>query len=153
MKERDEIGFVARHYSKERFHTDEAWKRLGIGGAPWWRRAKVAAAVGATIFLSATAALVYHQYGIESSESGVKDEMERVLPGYAVSVIDFENTPLPQVIERIRKVYGVEIADVPEDAGEYSLSLHYSGNAYDLVEIINDTLGTEMKVEEQNTAE
>lgn len=65
-----------------------------------------------------------------------------------VKVIDFENTPLPEVVERIKEVYGVDVSGVPADAAGYRLSLHYQGEADDLISVINDILGTDMKIEE-----
>ena len=66
-----------------------------------------------------------------------------------VRVVDFENAPLPVVVERIREVYGVEVSGLPQDADDYVLSLHYEGTPVDLVDTINDILGTEMTVEEK----
>ena len=63
-----------------------------------------------------------------------------------VKVVDFENAPLPVVVERIREVYGVEVDGLPENADDYVLSLHYEGTPVDLVDTINDLLSTEMTV-------
>ena len=67
---------------------------------------------------------------------------------YVVRAIDFDDTPLPVVVARIREVYGVDVAGMPADAAKYRLTLHYEGNVADLVESINEILGTQMTVEE-----
>ena len=142
-----EIMFVARHYRKECFSVEKGWRRLGIGVASKWWRLRVAAAVAATIVLSATAAVIYRHYAtLEPVESVATNEVQQTeIP--AVKVIDFENTPLTEVVERIRETYGVEVRNVPENADSYRLSLHYEGTAEDLVDTINDILYTEMEVE------
>lgn len=63
-----------------------------------------------------------------------------------VRVIDFENAPLPVVVDKISRTYDVEITGLPESPDDYKLSLHYEGTASDLVETINEILGTEMTV-------
>ena len=63
-----------------------------------------------------------------------------------VRVIDFEEAPLTDVVEKIREVYGVEVVGLPANPGQYTLSLHYEGSAIDLVETINDILDTDMTV-------
>ena len=62
-------------------------------------------------------------------------------------MIDFENATLPAVVAKIKEVYGVEVVNLPESADEYKLSLHYEGTAADLVDTINETLGTDIKVQ------
>lgn len=146
MDEKD-ITFVARRYRKGRFSVNAGWRRLGIVGSQSWRYMRVAAAVAAMVVLTATAALIYHQYAWEPTETVVEQPAER--QGIdVVKVIDFENTPLTFVVEKIEEVYGVEVTNVPDNADEYNLSLHYEGNAVDLVMTINDILGTQMQVEQ-----
>lgn len=69
-------------------------------------------------------------------------------PKEVVKVIDFENTPLPVVVDKIEEVYGVEVTGLPENAEEYRLSLHYEGNPVELVETINDILDIKMAIKE-----
>ena len=142
-----EIMFVARHYRKGCFSVEKGWRRLGIGITSKWWWLRVAAAVAATIVLSATAAVIYRHYAtLAPTESVAANEVQPTeIP--VVKVIDFENTPLTEVVERIRETYGVEVRNVPENADSYRLSLHYEGTAEDLVDTINDILYTEMEVE------
>ncbi len=146
MDEKD-IMFVVRHYRSGCFSTDKGWRRLGIDVRGRWWRLRVAAAVVATIVLSATAAVLYRHYTIADRVEPVMTLDEGVTDKDAIKVIDFENTPLTEVVERIRVTYGVEVLNVPENAESYRLSLHYEGTAEDLVDTINDILYTDMEVE------
>ena len=65
-----------------------------------------------------------------------------------VRVIDFEEAPLTEVVQKIKDVYGVEVTNLPTDPDQYLLSLHYEGSALDLVDTINDILDIEMTVEQ-----
>jgi len=149
MENEGNIRFVARHYRKGRFDAESAWWRLGMVPVQGvWRRFRVAAAVGGAIFLTATAAVLYHAYHpVESPSEVVAPTVES--PSEIVEIVDFENAPLPIVIQRIREVYGVEVGNIPADADAYVLSLRYEGTAADLVDTINDILGTQMTVEER----
>lgn len=148
MKDNKEIQYIASRYKRGMFSVDKGWKRLGIAPSYIWRRYRVAAAVAGAIFLSATAALIYRQYNASDSFV-VPDQVEQTMaPAYVSRVIDFENTPLPVVLERITEVYGVEIINVPDDVDKYTLSLHYEGTPLDLIETINDILGTQMMIVE-----
>lgn len=140
-----EIQFVVKRYRNGKFSVVKGWERLNIRPASIWRRARIAAAVISVVILSATASVIYHHYNLHT-EASAPETIERTVTADAVKVIDFENTPLPVVISKIKEVYGVEVINVPEDAADYRLSLHYEGNAADLVTAINEILGTQMAV-------
>lgn len=106
----------------------------------------MAAAVAGVVALTAVAAVVWRQYSTVPHSEQPQIEQVTVPAIEAVKVIDFENAPLPTVVAKIREVYGVEVANVPDNAEDYRLSLHYEGNVVDLVAAINDILGTEMEV-------
>ncbi len=124
------------------------WRRLGIGGGMIWRRFRVAAAVAAIIVVSATAAVVYRQYHVADD---VRDTVTApvVSPLEEVRVIDFDNASLEDVVNKIEATYGVEVSNLPADGEQYALSLHYQGNPAELIEVINEILGTEMTVSER----
>ena len=103
-----EIGFVARHYREGLFSVKDGWRRLGIGMSVRMRRYRVAAAVSAVVVLSASAAIIYHEYRSESVPQQT-ETVKRVNPMAEVKVIDFENAPLPEVIGEIETVYGVRV--------------------------------------------
>lgn len=147
MEHDKDIRFVARHFRKGLFDADTAWRRMGLmPGGGFWRLYRVAAAVAGALFLTATAAVLYHEYRPVESPSGIVAPSAKAPEG--VRLVDFENAPLPVVIQRIREVYGVEVGNIPPEADKYVLSLRYEGTASDLVETINDILGTRMIVEE-----
>lgn len=143
-----EVDFIARRYKKGRFSPDAGWRRLGIAPISIWRRYRVAAAVAATVILSATAAIVYKEYRMdEVPQQAVPVKITSPLK--EVKVIDFENAPLPEVVKKIETVYGVKVEGVPASPEEYVLSLHYEGTPTDLISVINDILETEMTVSEK----
>lgn len=145
--ENKEIDFVARHYRKGRFSAASGWRRLGIAPISWWKRYRVAAAIAGAVVISATAAIIYKEYGTEASQPEVI--VTTAGPLNEVKVIDFENAPLPVVVEKIESVYGVRVEGMPESPEKYSISLHYDGTPTDLVSAINDILGTQMTVAEK----
>lgn len=143
-----DIEFVARHYRRGRFSPTAGWRRLGLGHGRLAARFRVAAAIAVAVILTATAAVVYHEYGY-SADTREPAVSSVASPLVEVRVIDFEDAPLQQVVEKIEAVYSVKVCNVPEDADHLSLSLHYEGNPSDLVEEINEILGTEMTVTEK----
>lgn len=146
--EQKEIDFIARHYRKDRFRADTGWHRLGIVSFSNRKRFRIAAAVAATVIISATAAIIYHEYHpIDIPEQIVT--YPEISPLTEVKVIDFENASLFDVVKKIETVYDVKIENMPEQCNEYQLSLHYEGNPIELIEVINDILGTNMTVEEK----
>lgn len=147
MNEDNNIEFIAKHYRKGKFNADRGWKRLGIAGRFWnWKRISAAAVVGVVV-VSAAAFAVYENYFAETT-SQQQEIINTVTPAYMVKAIDFENAPLPRVIESIENTYEVRISNIPDDAEDYNLSLHYEGNAFELVETINDILDIDLKIEE-----
>lgn len=143
-----EIGFIARHYREGMFSVKNGWRRLGIGMSVRMRRYRIAAAVSAVVVLSASAAIIYHEYRGESEPQHVQT-VQTVNPMAEVKVIDFENAPLPEVVEKIESVYGVKVMGMPESPEHYELSLHYEGTPTDLISTINEILGTQMTVTEK----
>lgn len=144
----EEIDFIARRYRKGRFSPDAGWRRLGISKSQGWRKFRVAAAVSATILLSATAAILYNDH-YTADEPLQSMPVETISPMETSRIIDFENAPLPEVVMQIESVYGVRVEGVPESPEEYVLSLHYEGTPADLISVINDILGTQMTVMEK----
>lgn len=149
MEENKDIQYIAKHYRKGLFVTEPALRRIKSTGRPWWTPAKIAAASIAVVVMSATAAVLIHNSSISEPSTPTEQIETPVMPAKAVvRVIDFEETPLTVVVAEIKNVYGVEVIDLPENADEYKLSLHYEGSATDLVETINAILDTDMKIKE-----
>lgn len=142
------IGFVARHYREGLFSVKDGWRRMGIGMSVRMRRYRIAAAVSAVVVLSASAAIIYHEYRAESVPEQA-ETVQTVNPMAEVKVIDFEKAPLPEVIGQIETVYGIRVEGMPESPEHYELSLHYEGTPTDLISTINEILGTQMTVTEK----
>lgn len=144
----EDIKFIADRYRPGRFNADKGWSRLGIGISFKWKRFRMAAAIAGFLFLSASAAFVYNRYYSSASDNMevVNSQEIQESPVLIVRVIDFEDTPLPIVIDKIKEMYGVDISNIPSNVNDFRLSLHYEGNANDLIETINDILGTDMTV-------
>lgn len=121
---------------------------MGIAPVSIWRRYRVAAAVAATVILSATATVLYREYRMDD-EPKQAAPVVTVNPLEVVKVIDFEDTPLPEVIKKIESVYNVKIDNIPDNPEDYELSLHYEGTPADLISVINDILETQMTVAEK----
>ena len=101
-----------------------------------------------TVILSATATILYREFNVKDvPQQSVP--VEAVNPLAEVKVIDFENAPLRDVVEKIESVYGVKVEGLPSPADGYVLSLHYEGTPAELIGVINDILGTEMTVTEK----
>lgn len=153
MDDKD-IKFVTRHWRKGAFSTDKAWNRLGIGRVSTrsgfrWTKSRIAAAVAAVVVLGATAAIVIRQSAYAPApeiETAQESSFETRVA--AVKVIEFDNAPLSDVADEIRKVYGIEVTGLPEDADSIRLSLRYEGNVRGLVESINEILDTNLKIKE-----
>lgn len=146
----NDIKFVARHYRKGLFATDKALRRMGIRRFSLWTPAKIAAASVALVVLSATAAVIIRKAYMAPESPAVAAPSQAAAPIVAeIKAIDFENAPLPAVVDKIKEVYGVEIDNMPENAKDYTLSLHYEGTAADLVGTINEILGTDLSIREK----
>ncbi|MDE6097551.1 MAG: hypothetical protein K2L80_00545 [Muribaculaceae bacterium] len=146
-KIKDNIGFVARHYRRGAFSARTAWSRMALAPVPLWRRLKVAASIAAILALAVSAAVVIRHQTVD-----IRQETQTEIPATAseataqIKTIDFDNVPLTTVLDRIREVYGAEVVNLPENADEIRLTLHYEGTAADLVDTINEILGTELEV-------
>ncbi|MDE5791496.1 MAG: hypothetical protein K2H96_09760 [Muribaculaceae bacterium] len=148
MKDND-IDFVAKHYCKGAFSTEKALHRMGFVIRDRWKAFRIAVAVVSIVAVTAVASIVIHnEYVSKENAQEIIVKPAREIDLKAVRSIDFENAPLPVVIEEIKTVYGVEVAGLPEEAEAYHLTLHYEGNAVDLVETINEILDTKLTVKE-----
>lgn len=144
-----DIMFVAQHYRRGLFKTSQALRRVKGTDAVWWTRSRIAAAAVVAVIFTATAALIIHNSYFVETDSQATYRQDIVQPeADIVRAIDFEGAPLTAVVDRIREVYGVEVVNLPENADELHLSLHYEGSAAELIETINDILDTDMKIAE-----
>lgn len=148
-KMNESVEFVARYYRAGAFSARRGWRELGLTSRQWWRT-RWAAAAAVVVALTATAGIYAY---IVSSPSEVRQPeavpvTESVTPiGEVSRKIEFADTPLADVVKEIERVYEVRVANLPEK-GDYRLTLSYEGTAKDLVETINELLGTRLRIEE-----
>lgn len=144
--ENKEIRFIAKHYKKGLFAVEPALRRIRPAASRWWTRSRIAAAcIGAVILTASATLFVHHKYFVSPP---VEMQPSSLPAAHIVRAIDFEDAPLPVVVAKIKEVYGIDVVNLPDNAEEYSLSLHYEGSASDLVDTINDILDTEMYIME-----
>lgn len=146
MKSDNNIKFVASRYRKGAFSTEKAWRRMGLVSQSWWSRSKIAAAVAAIVFMSATAAIIVHRYYLPDSPAAETVIVQEESQTKVIKVINFDNADLTTVVTEIKKVYGVEVVNLPEGAASCHLTLHYEGNVCDLIERINEILDTNLEI-------
>lgn len=148
----ESIEFVTMYYCKGAFDPDRSLRMIRfLPAVPWWRRrGVVAAAIGGALVASA-AVFTYIVPDREADERQQTEQVttpstEKTAPVAEVKKIEFVDAPLSRVVEEIESVYSVKVTNVPVD-GDYRLTLSYEGTAEDLVETINDLLGTRLAVE------
>lgn len=150
-KTEESIDFVTLYYCKGAFDADRALRMIRfLPAVPWWRRrGVVAAAIGGALVASAAV----FTYIVPDREEGGNLPTEQVVTpavetpaATEVKKIEFADAPLARVVEEIERVYNVKVTNLPA-GGDYRLTLSYEGTAEDLVETINDLLGTNLAVE------
>ena len=143
-----EIDFIARHYKARLFNTDRVLRKIKPTIRKVWSWQRIAAASCIIIVLGATAALLIQNSYYSDQPIEIENTQSPVMPLDSISmVIDFDDTPLPIVIDQINLVYGIEIGNIPVNAEDYRLSLHYEGNVIDLIDSINEILGINLEIE------
>lgn len=143
-----EIDFIAKYYKEGLFNTDKTLRRIKPALRKVWSWPRIAAAASIIFVLGAAAALLIRNTYYSKQTEEIEKTSAPKIPLESISkVIDFDDTPLPIVIERINSVYDVDVINIPVEANEYRLSLHYEGNVLDLLETINEILGTDLEIE------
>lgn len=146
MSFKKDVEFVARFYKSGLFTIEPTLYRIKGFRKKIWTLQKLAAISSIVIAIGATAAiLITNSYN--SKEIGTEAPgIEKTSPILVSRVIDFDDAPLTAVVEQINLIYGVEVHNIPTNADELYISLHYEGTALDLVETLNEILGTNMKI-------
>lgn len=145
----DNIDFIARNYRHGCFDTEKALRQI----KPQYtfsRIRKWMTAACVTLVILGAGAFVLINNGYLFTNNDTDTQVEKILSKdlNVVKVIDFDDVPLTRVVVSIKEIYGVEVINLPENAAAIRLSLHYSGNVSDLIETINEILGTELKIKE-----
>jgi hypothetical protein len=143
----ESLDFVARHYRRGAFDTASGLRRLGFRRRPAILR-RVAVIAGA-VALTASALFVgyYNFYAPDGTDSALQSAPPAGTPvaePMKVVRLEFSNASLSEVTDEICRVYGVTLANIPIE--DYRLTLSHEGNAYDLVETINELLGTDIVI-------
>ena len=142
-----EIDFIAGYYKEGLFNVGKALKKIRPVGRRVWTWQRIAAASFIIIVLGATAAVLIRNSYHSNPSVEIENTVSPAIPLESISkVIDFDDVPLPVVIEQINMVYDVEVTNIPQEANEYRLSLHYEGNVMDLLETINEILGINLEI-------
>lgn len=150
MKDED-IDFIVEHFHDGVFSPVTGWRmlqpRLGIRR----KRLGIAAAAAAVIALSASAAVFLHYKAYRHDTlielSMVDDkQMEGSLNSKTIVI---ENSSLTEVVETIESEFDVRIGNLPPNSEEYVLTLRFEGTIEELVSAINETLGTQLTIEEK----
>lgn len=148
MSFQKDIEFIAKHYKKGLFSIEPALYRIKGFKKKIWTFPKVAAISSVVIAIGATAAILitnsYNQKGI-GTEIPVIEKSSQELVSH---IIDFDDVPLTTVVEQINIIYKVEVDNMPVNAEEIYVSIHYEGTAIDLIETLNEILGTNLKIKE-----
>lgn len=148
MKYDKNIDFVAQHYRENSFSVDKAWQRTGIA-VHSRRKWKTAAAVAILTAVSASAGIYLYM----NSSTPAQQETPASIPANElsakISIIDFENTPLPLIIDEIERVYKVKIEGISIADNDKKITIHYEGNLDSLLKAINEIADTNLRVAEQ----
>ena len=149
----DSMQFVASHYRKGAFDVSRDWKALHLKSG-WLRRHTGAAALLGGILLASAAGISYRLLSHEEPTTPVPIEnnvtiIDTPLASEEAHRIEFADASLEEVADSIHKIYGVTLTGLPAP-GSYRLTLSYEGNAEDLVNAINDILGTSISISSES---
>lgn len=152
------LDFVLRHYRRGALSAKKAWQQLDIPESKphlldifAGRRAAAAACVAAV--LTASAIMGYHLAENHDSSPAVQQSSAAVVPPpvqseTAAPRLEFKNAPLSEVVKTIESTYGVHVDGLGDD-GNLRLTLSYQGSERQLVNTINELLGTELSLRQQ----
>lgn len=139
-----QVEFVAKHYDADAFNIAKGLRNIGLRRFPLMRRVASAAAV-ATV-LTAAAITIYF-VNRDTTPSPAPEKPAATTPAVTddtPKTIILDNASLPEIVNALETVYGVEIDNVPES--DSRLTIHYEGSAQDALETINALLDTEMTI-------
>ena len=146
MDDKD-IDFVARYYNDDIFSPDTGWRKIKSTLRLRRKRYGIAAAVAAIIAVSATAAIIgYEHYRFAPSHVDTAIESPSVSTSEETRVLAFDNISLTEVVEIVEAEYSIVIENIPENSDDYVLTLRFEGTPSELIEAINEILGTQLIV-------
>ena len=99
-----DIDFIAKHYRKGLFSVEPALIKVRGIRRVIWTFPKIAAVSSIIIAIGATAAiLITNSYNSQDIETKAP-VIEKTSPALVSRVIDFDDTPLPVVVDKINTV-------------------------------------------------
>lgn len=146
MKDKFEesLSFVVRHYRRGAFRPT-----MLFVASNRWRRLAVAASIAFGVIVASACVylLTVHEPASSGAETtGPVASAPDEAPEKVSRRIRFDDAPLTRVVDEIENVYGVQVSPVA-DNDTTRLTLSYEGNAADLLDTINELLGTDLKLE------
>lgn len=143
----ESLKFVVNNYDDESFSKSRAWKKL-MPPVAFWNVRRIAAASIIAVVVTASA-FIYHAAKYGDTPHTVPEKQETpVAPVRGkefATRIEFKDAPLKDVVNKIEEVYQVKIKNIPES--DVRLTLSYEGTAEELIDVINEIAGTDLKVE------
>lgn len=143
----ESLKFVVNNYDDESFSKSRAWKKL-MPPVAFWNVRRIAAASIIAVVVTASA-FIYHAAKYGDTPHTVPEKQETpVAPVRGkefATRIEFKDAPLKDVVNKIEEVYQVKIKNIPES--DVRLTLCYEGTAEELIDVINEIAGTDLKVE------
>ncbi|MBD5349179.1 MAG: DUF4974 domain-containing protein [Bacteroides sp.] len=142
------LEFIVRHYKEGCFNSKKTLRTI-LPVSPY-KKYLVAASVSIIVLISVYAAGYYIQFRNETPpHRAAEPQVVTPIQNVETEIFDFENASLEYIISQIEAVYNVKITNLPENIESYTLTIYYEGTPEDLIEMINEILNTEMKVEEK----
>lgn len=149
----ESLDFVAKFYREGAFKANLNF--ITHSRYSWLRRNIAAASVAAIVLAASAAIYLYLSPAIPQPSATQPTETTVDTPVMTAETpqrLEFDDMPLSMVVKEIEKAYNVKISGLPADS-DIHLTLSYEGNAYELIDTINQILDTNLKVEQNNQVE
>lgn len=150
-KTEESIDFVSGYFEEGALMPREGWRRFLLTHRIGHMRRNIAAACIGAAILTATASIYYFtssthpQQQIKTERITTPSEPASAFEPMKMVKIEFADATLQEVVAEIEKIYGVKVGNVPRE--EMRLTISYEGNAYDVIETINELLETNLVIE------
>lgn len=142
----ENISFVARHFSPDAFSPRIAWRNISATLLrPWWRTRWAAAAAVGVIFSAATAVVILDRPArVSSVHQTVAPAPASADPLSVRHSFSFSSVPLSDAVAEIQKTCSVTLDNLPP--GDPVITLSFEGTVTELIDIINESLDSEIRI-------
>lgn len=146
----DSLNFVVRYYRAGRFVP----RRRFVWYWDIWRRRGVAASLAGCVLCASAAVAIYMQHSAPERipQTSVSDNAVAGTPELVTKRLEFADTRLDSAVVRIEQVYGVRVAGVGVN-DSIRVTLSYDGDAQGLVDMLNATFGTGLRLKSESLTE